>query len=131
MKLRTKQPPKPPPGYRILPLATAAQRKAAGRKRRSDLYTGVALPKTVRITVAPDGTETPPWPPQLHPCGCTNYNGGQCYNCLNGAHSICSAKKKCGCKNANQIGGILVFKAAVAKRRGPACSENGILGGLK
>ena len=32
---------------------------------------------------------------QIHPCSCTSYNGGQCYNCLNGAHSTCSSKNKC------------------------------------
>ena len=25
----------------------------------------------------------------IFPCDCTKYNGGQCYNCLNGAHYIC------------------------------------------
>lgn len=28
-------------------------------------------------------------PPPLFPCDCKQYNGGQCYNCLNGAHRIC------------------------------------------
>ena len=32
---------------------------------------------------------------RLHPCKCTSYNGGQCYNCLNGAHDICSGTPKC------------------------------------
>lgn len=27
--------------------------------------------------------------PPLHPCDCTGYNGGQCYNCLNGFHVGC------------------------------------------
>lgn len=31
----------------------------------------------------------------LFPCSCTEYNGSQCYNCLNGAHSICSGKRRC------------------------------------
>jgi hypothetical protein len=25
----------------------------------------------------------------IHRCGCTSYNGDKCYNCLNGAHSLC------------------------------------------
>lgn len=37
---------------------------------------------------------------QLSPCNCTNYNGGQCYNCLNGAHSICEQKAPCNKKAA-------------------------------
>ena len=32
----------------------------------------------------------------ISPCDCKNYNGGQCYNCLNGQHSIC--EQKGGCK---------------------------------
>ena len=27
----------------------------------------------------------------IYPCKCTAYNGGQCYNCLNGAHYLCAA----------------------------------------
>jgi hypothetical protein len=32
---------------------------------------------------------------QIHPCGCKSYNGDQCCNCLNGAHSICEGKPQC------------------------------------
>lgn len=28
-------------------------------------------------------------------CNCKDYNGGQCYNCINGAHNTCSGKHKC------------------------------------
>ncbi len=29
-------------------------------------------------------------------CDCTKYNGGQCYNCLNGGHDICdSGRGRC------------------------------------
>lgn len=46
--------------------------------------------------------------PVLHPCQCKAYNGGQCYNCLNGAHDICQH----GCKRrrAKKVGLTLVFK---------------------
>lgn len=42
----------------------------------------------------------------LHPCQCTSYNGGQCYNCLNGAHDICDD----GCKTvrSKQVGVAIV-----------------------
>jgi hypothetical protein len=37
--------------------------------------------------------KTPPWRPLIEKastsCDCTKYNGGQCYNCLNGGHDIC------------------------------------------
>lgn len=49
----------------------------------------------------------------IHPCKCTDYNGGQCYNCLNGAHDICHAKRKCGKRSARQIG--LVIRAVSEK----------------
>lgn len=29
------------------------------------------------------------------PCDCTQYNGRECSNCLNGAHSICKQRPKC------------------------------------
>lgn len=35
----------------------------------------------------------------IHPCKCKEYNGGQCYNCLNGAHHICV--KKCKTKTTS------------------------------
>lgn len=31
----------------------------------------------------------------LFPCSCKAYNGGQCYNCLNGAHRLCESKRMC------------------------------------
>jgi hypothetical protein len=40
----------------------------------------------------------------IHPCRCKSYNGGQCYNCLNGAHSICSGDPKCRKQNSPVIG---------------------------
>jgi len=48
----------------------------------------------------------------FHPCTCTDYNGGQCYNCLNGAHQWCEAKGKSKCKkgNAKLMGVKLIFK---------------------
>jgi len=45
----------------------------------------------------------------IHPCKCTDYNGGQCYNCLNGAHRICEAGK-CKKRNAGRIGLTIVAK---------------------
>jgi hypothetical protein len=42
-----------------------------------------------------------------HPCNCTEYNGGQCYNCLNGAHELCPA---CRRKNSKRVGLTLVCK---------------------
>jgi hypothetical protein len=51
----------------------------------------------------------------IHPCKCTDYNGGQCYNCLNGCHSICAAGKRCRTRNSKVPGLLLVFKKA--KRR--------------
>lgn len=46
----------------------------------------------------------------IHPCKCTDYNGDQCYNCLNGAHDICAARKRCKTRKAKQVGLLLVFK---------------------
>lgn len=48
----------------------------------------------------------------LHPCSCTDYNGGQCYNCLNGAHEICEAKgnKKCKKHNSKHLGLKIIIK---------------------
>jgi hypothetical protein len=46
----------------------------------------------------------------IHPCTCTNYNGGQCYNCLNGAHDICEARPKCGKARDKQVGLPIVVK---------------------
>jgi hypothetical protein len=48
----------------------------------------------------------------IHPCKCTDYNGEQCYNCLNGAHHICSAPKRKRCKKrmAKIIGLMFVIK---------------------
>lgn len=37
-------------------------------------------------------------------CDCTKYNGGQCYNCLNGAHRICdSGQGRCSMTDAPRI----------------------------
>ena len=44
----------------------------------------------------------------IHPCKCKDYNGGQCYNCLNGAHDICEASKGCKTKRSKQVGLIIV-----------------------
>ena len=46
----------------------------------------------------------------IHPCKCTEYNGGQCYNCLNGAHDICSAPDGCRTKPSTQKGLMIVCK---------------------
>lgn len=43
-----------------------------------------------------------------HVCNCKAYNGGQCYNCLNGAHRICE-DGSCKKRNAKQLGVRLVF----------------------
>jgi len=48
-----------------------------------------------------------PMPPKMfHSCKCTAYNGGQCYNCLNGAHDLCDA----GCKvpRSKHVGVMIV-----------------------
>lgn len=45
---------------------------------------------------------------KFHPCTCTDYNGSQCYNCLNGFHEGCT--DKCNKKNAKQMGVKLIFK---------------------
>ena len=48
---------------------------------------------------------------RLHPCRCTAYNGGQCYNCLNGAHDICSATKKCRQRRDKVLGLPIVVQS--------------------
>lgn len=50
-----------------------------------------------------------------HPCTCRAYNGGQCYNCLNGAHDICTPQRgqhKCNRykRPSKKLGLTLVFK---------------------
>lgn len=45
----------------------------------------------------------------IHPCTCTNYNGGQCYNCLNGAHEFCDGN--CNQKNSKHLGLQIVIKS--------------------
>lgn len=54
---------------------------------------------------------------RYHPCTCTSYNGGQCYNCLNGAHHICEAKRKCGFKTRSVGLTIVVKKTPASKER--------------
>jgi len=46
----------------------------------------------------------------IYPCNCTHNGGEQCYNCLNGAHSICSANKKCDKETGNHVGLRIVIK---------------------
>ena len=46
----------------------------------------------------------------FHRCACTGYNGGQCYNCINGAHELCDHTPKCANKNSRQVGVKLVFR---------------------
>lgn len=46
----------------------------------------------------------------FHPCACKGYNGGQCYNCLNGAHRMCSCAKKCRKRSSRFLGVRLVVK---------------------
>lgn len=38
--------------------------------------------------------------PKWIKCKCTDYNGGQCYNCLNGGHYLCTAEKGCDARPA-------------------------------
>jgi len=45
---------------------------------------------------------------KFHPCTCTDYNGSQCYNCLNGFHEGCT--DKCNKKNSKHMGVKLIFK---------------------
>ncbi len=52
----------------------------------------------------------------IHPCGCTAYNGGQCYNCLNGAHNICNAEKRCRVKTAKVCGVVIVSEGTIKKK---------------
>ncbi len=42
----------------------------------------------------------------MHTCNCNDYNGGQCYNCLNGAHENCDTCKQ---ENDDQLGVLLVY----------------------
>ena len=46
---------------------------------------------------------------EIHPCRCTDYNGGQCYNCLNGFHKGCA--KRCRTKNAKVMGLRIVVRS--------------------
>lgn len=46
----------------------------------------------------------------IHPCRCTDYNGGQCYNCLNGFHRGCA--KRCKTNNAKQMGVMIVARSS-------------------
>jgi hypothetical protein len=55
-------------------------------------------------------------PKTAHPCKCTGYNGGQCYNCLNGAHELCSCKPKCKSPNAKQVGLAIITQSQVPKK---------------
>ncbi len=57
-------------------------------------------------------SDAPEMPTMIHPCSCTSYNGGQCYNCLNGAHDICEGEVKCGQPRSKQIGLLIVVKGA-------------------
>lgn len=45
----------------------------------------------------------------FHPCRCTSYNGGQCFNCLNGAHGLC---QRCGKRSVRNVGLIIQAKAS-------------------
>lgn len=51
----------------------------------------------------------------IHPCQCTDYNGGQCYNCLNGFHAGCG--KRCKTKNAKVMGVRILFRSARKAKR--------------
>ena len=47
----------------------------------------------------------------LHPCHCDDYNGSQCYNCLNGAHRMCNSQKTpCKKRNAKRVGVMIVIR---------------------
>lgn len=53
----------------------------------------------------------------IHPCNCREYNGKQCYNCLNGAHSLCST---CGMTNSATLGlPIEVLNSVAAQKITP------------
>lgn len=43
----------------------------------------------------------------FHPCECVESNGGQCYNCLNGAHHLCSGR--CKKSKSKRMGVLLSF----------------------
>ena len=45
---------------------------------------------------------------KLHPCKCTAYNGGACYNCINGFHKGCD--HGCKTKNSKHMGLRIVCK---------------------
>lgn len=45
---------------------------------------------------------------ELHKCDCKEYNGGQCYNCLNGAHKYCPACSKT--ENEKSLGLRIIIK---------------------
>jgi hypothetical protein len=51
---------------------------------------------------------------KIHPCNCREYNDGQCYNCLNGAHRLCEGK--CKKKNARQVGLMITWKPQSSKK---------------
>jgi hypothetical protein len=55
---------------------------------------------------------------KIHPCKCTDYNGGQCYcyNCLNGFHR--GRAKKCKTKNAKVMGVMIVVRSSAKKKKG-------------
>lgn len=45
----------------------------------------------------------------IHTCKCHDYNNSQCYNCLNGAHDICSARGKCKTRPSKVLGMLIVI----------------------
>jgi len=47
---------------------------------------------------------------KFHPCTCTNYNGSQCYNCLNGFHEGCTGECNKNKINDKHLGVKLIFK---------------------
>lgn len=57
----------------------------------------------------------------LHPCKCKSYNGGQCYNCLNGAHDLCTGG--CKTKRSKQVGVIIIVTKRKKKKGRCACGN--------
>ncbi len=77
---------------------------------KRDIIYWPAISATTRL---PPGTITH-FVAKLHPCKCTAYNGGQCYNCMNGAHSYCTA---CGQPNDKQIGIVIQTKSTTRPKK--------------
>lgn len=80
-----------------------ARKKVRAKYRRGAL---AGFPLEVRETSGPR---------PIHPCGCTIYNGGQCFNCLNGAHDLCA--DSCDTERAKTPGVVVTFSALAGVSR--------------